>query len=107
MVTSRFDIWLVNLDPTVGSEMQKTRPCLIVSPDDLNLEIRTVIVAPLTSAGKIYSYRTACLFQRRNGWVALDQLRTVDKSRLQKRLGRIEVATQKAVLAILAEMFAE
>lgn len=107
MVISRFDVYLVNLDPTVGSEIQKTRPCLVVSPDEMNRHIATVIVAPMTTKGQTYPTRVPCQFQGKEGQIVLDQLRTVDKARLVKRLGRVSVPTQKAVLAALAEMFAE
>jgi mRNA interferase MazF len=103
----RFDVYLVNLDPTVGNEIQKTRPCLVISPDEMNRFISTVIVAPMTTAGRDYPTRVTCRFQGKEGQVVLDQIRTVDKTRLVKRLGHISSATQKKVLAILAELFAE
>jgi len=107
MVVKRFDVYLVNLDPTIGSEIQKTRPCLIVSPDEMNRHIATVIVAPMTTKGRDYPTRVACRFQGKDGQVVLDQLRTVDKVRLVRRLGRINRSTQEGVLATLAELFAE
>lgn len=107
MVVKRFKVYLVNLDPTVGSEIQKTRPCLIISPDEMNRYIATVIVAPMTTHLCDCVTRVACDFQGRKGQITLDQIRTVDKERLAKRLGRIDTATQKKVLASLAEMFAE
>ena len=107
MVVERFDVYLVNLDPTVGSEIRKTRPCVIISPDEMNRWIRTVIVAPMTSRGQAYPTRASCTFQGRQGQVVLDQIRTIDKSRLVRRLGRIDQSTQREVLEILAEMFAE
>ena len=107
MVAQRFEVYLVNLDPTVGSELKKTRPCLVVSPDEMNRHINTVIVAPMTTKGRPYPTRVACRFQGKEGQVVLDQLRTVDKIRLVKLLGRIRRATQKTVLEVLAEMFAE
>lgn len=107
MVVKRFDIYLVNLDPTVGSEIQKTRPCLVISPDEMNRYIATVIVAPMTTQGRDYPTRVACEFQGRDGQIVLDQIRTVDKVRLVRRLGRIDTATQKEILSSLAEMFAE
>ena len=107
----RFDVYLVVLDPTLGSEIQKTRPCLVVSPDDMNQHIATVIVAPMTTQGRPYPTRIPCRFDGKDGQVVLDQvvldhLRTVDKTRLLRRLGRIEDDVQEAVLATLAEMFA-
>lgn len=103
----RFDVYLVPLDPTVGSEMQKTRPCLIVSPDEANRHLATVIVAPMTSRGRPHPTRVACHFDAKDGLIVLDQMRTVDKTRLVRRLGRVTAAEQKMVLAALAELFAE
>jgi mRNA interferase MazF len=107
MVVERFDVFLVNLDPTVGSEIKKTRPCLVISPDDMNLYISTVIIAPMTTKGKEYPTRLVCQFQGKNGQIILDQIRTVDKVRLIKKLGRISQDEQEMVLATLAKMFAE
>ncbi len=107
MVVKRFEVYLVNLDPTAGSEIKKTRPCLVVSPDEMNRHINTIIIAPMTTKGHLYPTRVPCRFQGKDGQVVLDQLRTVDKARLVKPLGRISPATQKAVLEVLAEMFAE
>ena len=107
MVVRRFDVHLVNLDPTVGSEIQKTRPCLVISPDEMNDHIATVIVAPMTSQGRPYPSRVHCRFQGKEGQIVLDQIRTVDKARLVKRLGRISTEAQEQVLAVLAEMFGE
>jgi mRNA interferase MazF len=84
----RGDVHLVHLDPPMRSEIRKTRPCLIVSPDELNRHLRTAIIAPMTTGGQAYPWRVPCRFQRRSGFVALDQLRTVDTERLIKRLGR-------------------
>ena len=107
MVVKCFDVYLVALDPTMGKEIKKTRPCLIVSPDEMNQYITTVIVAPMTTKGLPYPTRVACRFQGKSGQVVLDQLRTVDKARLVKRLGRISERVQAEVLAALAEMFSE
>lgn len=107
MVVGRFDVFLANLDPTVGSEIQKTRPCLVVSPDEMNRTIRTVIVAPMTTKGRPYPTRIACRFDGKEGQIVLDQIRTLDKVRLVKRLGRVDAQTRKAVLAALAELFRE
>ena len=103
---ARGEVHLIRLDPTLGSETKKTRPCLIVSPDELNQHLRTVIVAPMTTGGHAYPWRVACRFQGRAGFVALDQLRTVDSERLVKRLGRLSAATATEVLDTLQEMFA-
>ncbi|MEH2022967.1 type II toxin-antitoxin system PemK/MazF family toxin [Nostoc sp.] len=107
VVVNRFDVFLVNLDPTIGSEIQKTRPCVIISPDEMNRYIATVIVAPMTTKGQSYPTRVACQFQGKDGQIVLDQIRTVDKNRLVKKLGQIDSDEQKAVLDTLAEMFAE
>jgi mRNA interferase MazF len=106
MVIKRFDIYLINLDPTIGSEIQKTRPCLVISPDEMNRFIRTVTIAPMTSRGTSYPTRVACKFQGKQGQIVLDQIRTVDKTRLVRRLGKIERQTQTEVLSVLGEMFA-
>ena len=104
---TRGDVHLIRLDPTLGSEIRKTRPCLVISPDELNHHLRTVIVAPMTTGGHAYPWRIACRFQNRSGFVALDQLRTVDSGRLVKRLGRLSIAATTDVLETLQEMFAE
>jgi mRNA interferase MazF len=107
MVVNRFDVFLVNLDPTISSEIQKTRPCVVISPNEINHNISTVIVAPMTTKGKTYPTRVSCDFQGKQGQIALDQIRTVDKIRLVKFLGQISADEQKTILEILAEMFAE
>ena len=107
MVVKRFDVYLVNLDPTVGHEIQKTRPCLIISPDEMNRYISTVIIAPMTTKGRPYPTRVACRFQGKDGQVVLDQIRTIDKSRLARKLGQLSKRTQGEVLITLGEMFAE
>ncbi len=107
VVVKRFDVFLVTLDPTVGSEIQKTRPCVVISPDEMNRHIATVIIAPMTTKGKQYPTRVISQFQGKNGQIVLDQIRTVDKNRLVKKLGRISSDEQKMLLDILAEMFAE
>ncbi|HWK89402.1 MAG TPA: type II toxin-antitoxin system PemK/MazF family toxin [Longimicrobium sp.] len=106
MVVRRFEVHLVNLDPTVGSEIKKTRPCLIVSPDEINRSLSTVIVAPMTTKGRTYPTRVPCSFGGKTGEVVLDQLRTVDKTRLVKNLGQVAPAVQTAVLQKLVRMFA-
>jgi mRNA interferase MazF len=106
VVASRFEVYMVNLDPTIGSEIKKALPCLIISPNEMNRHVNTVIVAPMTTKGRADPTRVACRFQGKDVQVVLDQIRTVDKTRLVKRLGRISPATQKAVLAVLGEMFA-
>lgn len=106
MAINRFEVYLVSLDPTVGREIQKTRPCLIVSPDEMNHHLRTVIVAPMTTKGQSYPTRVACRFQGKRGLVVLDQLRTVDRTRLVKKLGRFGGIAANQVLDVLQEMFA-
>lgn len=101
----RFDVYLVNLDPTQGREIKKTRPATIISPDEMNDHISTVIIAPMTSKGRNYPTRVSCIFQGKQGQIILDQIRTVDKSRLVKRLGKINRSTAEEALGILQEMF--
>jgi mRNA interferase MazF len=103
---ARGQVYLVRLDPTLGSEIKKTRPCVVVSPDELNDHLRTVIVAPMTTGGRAYPWRPACRFQDKSGFIALDQLRTVDAERLAKSLGRLDPETVFEVLERLQEMFA-
>jgi mRNA interferase MazF len=102
----RFDVFLISLNATRGAEIKKTRPCLIISPNEMNDHISTVIVAPMTSKGRNYPTRIACKFQGTQGQIVLDQIRTVDKIRLVKKLGRVSGGIQEKVLAGLAEMFA-
>ena len=99
-------VYLVDLDPTRGSEIQKTRPCIVVSPDELNQHLRTVIIAPMTTGGQPYPWRVPCRFEDRDGRVALDQLRTVDRERLVRYLGKLPDKAIASVLATLAEFFA-
>lgn len=106
MVVDRFDVYLVALDPTVGSEIQKSRPCLVVSPDEINHHLRTVIIAPMTTKGGTYPTRVTCNFKGKKGQVVLDQLRTVDRARLLRRLGRLDAKSSSKVLAVLRELFA-
>ena len=106
MVVKRFDVFRVILDPTIGSKIRKTRPCVVVSPDELNRHIRTVIIAPMTTKGISYATRVPCKFKGKRGQIALDQLRAVDKSRMSSRMGTITVPTQERVLAVLSEIFA-
>ena len=101
----RGDIFLVNLSPTVGGEIQKTRPCVVVSPDELNAHLRTYIVAPMTTGGHAYPFRVSCQFRKRTGHVVLDQIRTVDRERLMRRLGRLSTNALEQTLGVLQEMF--
>src|SRR5690242_18194122 len=103
LVARRFDVYLVNLDPTIGSEIKKTRPCVVISPDEMNRHIRTVIVAPMTSRGHGYPTRIACEFDGKSGEVVLDQIRTVDRARLVRNLGSMPEGVQTEILNGLAE----
>jgi len=105
MVVRRFDVFLILLDPAAGAEMKKTHPGVVISPDEMNRYIATVIIAPMTMKGTAYPTRVACKFQGKQGQVVLDQIRTVDKTRLAKKLGRIDTKTQSDVLRVLREMF--
>ena len=105
MEVNRFDVFLVALDPTIGHEIKKTRPCTVVSPDEMNHHIGTVIIAPMTTKGRGYPTRVACTFQGVEGQVVLDQIRTVDKARLVKRLGHLSSSTVDRLTSVLIEMF--
>jgi len=107
MVISQYDVFLINLDPTLGHEIKKTRPCLIVSPDEMNHHISTVIIAPMTTTSRAYPTRVEVTFQRKSGWIVLDQIRTVDRKRLVRRLGAITGPTILNVKATLSEMLIE
>lgn len=105
MAINRFDVYLVNLDPTVGAEIRKTRPCLVISPDEMNHHIQTVILAPMTTRGRPYPTRVACRFKGKDGQVVLDQIRTTDRVRLVKKLGRLDQKSCERVLDVLQEIF--
>ncbi len=107
VVPARGEVHLVRLGPTLGSEIRKMRRCLVVAPDELNHHLRTTIVAPMTTGGQAYPWRIPCRFHGRVGFVALDQLRTVDTERLVKRLGRLALPNVGQVLLALQEMFAD
>ncbi len=107
MVIQRFEVYLVNLDPTVGKEIKKIRPCLVISPEEMNSYVATVIIAPMTTKGCDYPTRVKCRFGGKDGQIVLDQLRAIDKPRLVKKLGKISLKTQKEVLSVLLELFAE
>lgn len=107
MPVKRFEVYLVALDPAIGHEIQKTRPCVVVSPDEMNRHIQTVIVAPLTTVKRDYPTRVPCTFENRRGQIVLDQLRTVDRKRLVRNLGTISRPARSRVLRVLQEMFAE
>ena len=106
VVVKRFEIYLVNLDPTIGAEIQKTRLCLVISPDEMNRNIRTVIIAPMTSAQKDYPTRVSCTFGKKQGQIVLDKVRTIDKARLIQKLGTIDSKAQLEVVSVLQKLFA-
>ena len=103
----RGDVYLVSLEPTRGREIRKTRPCVVVSPDELNDHLSTFLVAPMTTGGHPYPFRIECRFQKKDGFIVLDQLRTVDRARLVRRLGRLTAVTLSKSLGVLQEIFAE
>jgi mRNA interferase MazF len=105
MTVKRFEVYQVNLDPTIGKEIKKARPCLVISPDEINRFLATVIVAPTTTQKHEYPSRVTCKFQGKDGQIVLDQIRAVDKSRLAKKIGKIDGKTQTKVLEVLSEMF--
>ena len=105
MEVNRFDVFLVSLDPTIGHEIKKTRPCTVISPDEMNHHIGTVIIAPMTTKGRDYPTRVQCTFQGVEGQIVLDQIRTVDKARLVRKLGRLSPTAADRLLNVLIEMF--
>ena len=107
VVARRFEVYVVNLDPTVGHEIKKLRPCAVVSPDEMNRHVQTVIVAPMTTKGQPYPTRVACTFHGKRGQIVLDQIRAIDRIRLVKRLGKLTGGQAADVLAVLGAMFAE
>ena len=107
MVINQYEVYLVNLDPTVGHEIKKTRPCLILSPDDMNNNIRTVIIAPMTTKSHAYPTRVPVKFGGKSGWIVLDQIRTVDNIRLVKRLGKISSKEVVSVKDIIKQMLVD
>lgn len=107
MVVRQYDIVLVNLDPTVGHEIKKVRPCVIISPDEMNRNIETVIIAPMTSRSHAFPSRVSVRFKGTDGWVVLDQIRTVDKKRLIKKLGRLQLDTVRSIKDVIQEMLVD
>ena len=105
MVMQRSEIWLINLEPTLGSEMSKLRPCVIVSPDEVNKYLHTVIAAPLTSTLKNYPSRLSCIFKRKKGQIVVDQLRALDKSRFIKKAGKLDDTTMQELLELIRVYF--
>lgn len=107
MVINQYEIWWINLEPTIGSEIRKMRPCVVVSPNEMNQNIRTVLIAPMTSTSKPYPSRVMTVLEGREGWIVLDQLRCVDKSRLSKKAGNLEPEAVAAVKHVIREMLVE
>ena len=107
MVIKQYEVYLINLDPTIGHEIQKTRPCLVLSPDEINDNIRTVIIAPMTTKSHVYPTRIPVRFDKKSGWIVLDQIRTVDKARLVKKLGRISSREIASVKDIIKQMLVD
>jgi mRNA interferase MazF len=107
LVMEQYSICMVNLDPTIGHEIKKTRPCVIISPDEMNRNIATVIIAPMTTKAHVYPTRIPLIFQGKKGWIVLDQIRTVDKLRIIKKLGKLNPARITEVKKVLNEMLVE
>jgi mRNA interferase MazF len=103
----QYDVFLINLDPTIGREIRKTRPCLVISPDEMNDNLRTVTIAPVTTKSHDYPTRVRVDFQNKTGWIVLDRIRTVDKKRLTKRLGAIDRRTVQKVKSAIKEMLVD
>ena len=107
MEIEQYEVFLINLDPTIGHEIKKTRPCVVISPDEMNQNIQTVIIAPMTTKSHDYPTRVKVKFQSKSGWIVLDQIRTVDKRRLVKRLGRITRSEIEKVKYVIKEMLVD
>ena len=103
MVVKRFEVYLINLDPTVGSEIQKTRPCLVISPDEMNAHIKTIVVAPLTTTSRNYPTRIAVSIGGKKGWIVIDQIRTIDRARLQNKIGTVAAQTALKIKQVIKE----
>lgn len=107
MVVNQYDVFLIDLDPTKGHEIQKTRPCLVISPDEMNHSISTIIIAPMTTKSHPYPTRIEIHFKNKTGWIVLDQIRTIDKTRLVKKMGKIEKEQIRKVKDVLKEMLVD
>lgn len=107
MVVNQYDVFLINLDSTIGHEIKKSRPCLIISPNEMNIYISTVIIAPMTTKSHNYPTRVNVVFNNKNGWIVLDQIRTIDKIRIIKRLGSVDNKTKRKVKHVIQEMLVE
>lgn len=106
-MVAQYDVYLINLDPTIGSEIKKTRPCVVISPDEMNRHLATVIIAPLTTKSHSYPSRIEISFQKKTAWIVLDQIRTVDKRRLVKRLGTIDESAIQNTKTVIREMLVD
>lgn len=106
-MVKRGEVWLAALDPTIGSEIQKTRPCVVVSPDEMNAHLRTAMIAPMTTGSRPAPFRVPVKFKNKEGLILPDQMRALDKTRLVKRLGRVDAGTLRALLGVLGEMFGD
>lgn len=107
MVINQYEVFLINLDPTIGHEIKKSRPCLVISPDEMNHNISTVIIAPMTTKSHKYPTRVKLTFNQKTGWIVLDQIRTIDKRRIIRKMGIIESTTSQKVKSILKEMLVD
>jgi len=107
MVINQYEVFLINLDPTIGNEIKKSRPCLVVSPNEMNHNISTVIIAPMTTKSRSYPTRVKLKFSQKTGWIVLDQIRTIDKRRIIKKMGVVETTTSDKVKKILKEMLVD
>lgn len=107
MEIAQYHIYLVNLDPTIGHEIRKTRPCLVISPDEMNAHLQTVMIAPMTTRSHAYPTRAGLRFEGKNAWIVLDQIRTIDRKRLVKELGRLDIRHIRKVKDIIREMLVE
>ena len=104
---NQYDIVIVNLDPTIGSEIKKTRPCVVISPNEMNRNLKTVVIAPMTTTNKLYPTRLPIIFDQKNGWIAIDQIKTIDQSRIHKVVGKLETQDVLAVKKIIFEAYVE
>ncbi len=107
MEINQYQIILVNLDPTVGSEIKKTRPCVVISPNEMNHHLRTIVIAPMTTSSKNYPTRVEINYENKLGWIVLDQIRTIDKIRIIKKLGELRISEVKKVKSVLKETFVD
>jgi len=107
MIVQQYDVFIVNLDPTIGSEIKKTRPCVIISPDEMNKYLDTVVIAPVTSQSRNYPTRVMIDLEEQENWVVIDQIRTIDKSRLTKKIGRLSQKETTSIKHVIKETFVD